>query len=273
MKKLVLLFLAIVFSVAGCKNKKQIDFTELGVFTPYQLNTERLNGNVEKVIETNYWAVPDGESFKKGDKMTKKELDSLNYTGDFEAKFDEAGDLVSCSILDENKKINSKWELTKENNILVRANYTKNDTLRNYKKLKCDKNGDIIEYAGFKAGVDTLLDRWVVERNTSGDTVLYKVFNYKGELTIKALFLYNGMGQFIGYQGYGQDGSYNGGNENKYDNMGNLSKLIFYNKDKEATSENSFINEYDSKGNWIKQICKDKKGFVIIGEREYKYFD
>lgn len=259
--------------VAGCKNKKQVVFTVLGVFTPYQMNMEKLNGKVEKVIETNYWTVPDTESFKKGDKMTKKVLDSLNYTGDFEATFDEAGDLVSCAIMDENKKIDNKWELTKENNILVRANYTYNDTLRRYQKLKCDKNGDIIEYASFKAVVDTLLERWVVERNTRGDTVIYKVINYKGELIFKALFLYNDLEQFIGYQGYDKDGNYSGGNESKYDDLGKVSELIFYNKDKKPTSENNFINEYDSKGNWVKQICKDKKGFAIIGERVYKYFE
>jgi hypothetical protein len=272
MKKLVYLFLVIVF-VAGCKNKKEVVFTEIGLFTPYQTNVERLKGKVEKVIEINYWAVPDGESFKKGEKMTKKELDSLNYTGDYEATFDQVGDLVSCAIMDENKKVVDKWELIKENNILVRANHTFKDTLRNYRKFTCDNNGDIIEHASFRAGVDTLIERWVVERNPGGDTIIYNIFNNKGEQTYKVLFLYNDLKQFTGYQGYDKDGNYNGGNEIRYDNLGSASALVFYNKDKVSSVENTYVNEYDSRGNWIKQICKDKKGFAIIGVREYKYFE
>jgi hypothetical protein len=213
MKKTIYLFLVIVFAVAGCKNKKQIVYTEIGVFTPYQMYMEKLNGRVEMVTETNYWAIPDGESFKKGNKMTKKELDSLGYTGDYEAIFDEAGDLISCAVIDENKKTNSKWELIRENNILVRANFTSKDTLRSYQKIKCDKNGDIIEYITFRAVVDTLLERVVVERNLKGDTVIYNGFNYKGEPAFKALFLYNDLGKFIGYQGYDKDGNYGGGDE------------------------------------------------------------
>jgi hypothetical protein len=76
-----------------------------------------------------------------------------------------------------------------------------------------------------------------------------------------------------GYKGYDKDGNYSGGNEIKYDNLGKVSGLTFYDKDKKPSTENIFINEYDSKGNWVKQICKDNKGFVIIGERVYKYFD
>lgn len=273
MKKFVYLLLVTVFVAAACKSKKQVVFTEIGIFTPYQMNMEKLNGKVEKVIETNYWAVPDGESYKKGDKLTRKELDSLVYTSDYEATFDQAGDLVSCAIIDENKKINNKWDLSKENNILVRADYTYNDTLRKYQKLTCDKKGDVIEYASYSAVADTLLEKWVVEMNANADTIIYNVLNYNGEQIYKVLFLYNDLKKFTGYKVYDKDGKYDGGNEIKYDDQGKASEVVFYNKDKEPTAVNSYINEYDSKGNWVKQICMDKKGFAIIGEREYKYFE
>ena len=273
MKKIVLFIVTFIFTAVVCTGQKQGDYTLLGVYTPYQMNMEKLNGKVEKVIETNYWAIPDGGPYKKGQKMTKKQLDSLGYTSDFEATFDKAGDLVSCTILKENKKIASVWELKKENNVLVRANNIVNDTLKSYNKLKCDKNGNIIEYDNYRAMVDTLIDRGVVVRNPKGDTLTLNVFNYKGEQTYKVLFLFNDLKQCIGYQGYNKDGKYSGGSEIKFDKQGKLSELVFYDKDKKPTSENTFINEYDSKGNWVKQICKDKKGFVIIGERVYKYFE
>lgn len=272
MKKIVLFIVTIVFTVAVCKGQKQVDYTLLGIYTPYQMNMEKLNGKVEKVVETNYWAIPDGESYKKGQKMTKKQLDSLNYTSDFEATFDKAGKLISCVILLENNKIANKWELTKEDNVLVRANYTVNDTLKSYHKLKCDKNGEIIEYDSYRAVPDTLIEKWVVARNTKGDTLIFNVFNYKGEQSFKALFLFNDSKQCLGYQGYDKNGNFAGSNEVRFDKQGKLSELIFYDKDKKPTSENTFINEYDSKGNWVKQICKDKKGFAVMGERIYKYF-
>jgi hypothetical protein len=272
MKKIVLFIVAFVFTVTVCKAQKQADYTLLGVYTPYQMNMEKLNGKVEKVVETNYWAIPDAGSYKKGQKMTKNQLDSLGYTGDFEATFDKAGDLVSCAILKENKKIANKWELKKENNVLVKANNTVNDTLKNYDLLKCDKNGNVIEYDNYKATVDTLISRGVVVRTPKGDTLILNVFNYKGDQTYKLLFLFNELKQCTGYQGYNKDNKYSGGSEIKFDKQGKLSELIFYDKDKKPTSENTFINEYDSRGNWVRQICMDKKGFVVIGERVYKYY-
>jgi hypothetical protein len=272
MKKIVLFIVTFVFTASVCKSQKQVDYTLLGIYTPYQMTMEKLTGKVEKVIETNYWAIPEGGTYKKGQKITKKQLDSLGYTSDFEANFDKAGDLISCALLDENKKVATKWELVKTNNVLTRANFTFNDTLKNYNTLKCDKNGDVIEFDNYRAGVDTLMGKWVVVRNPKGDSLTFKVFNYKGEQNFRALFLFNQLKQCIGYQGYDKDGKYSGGNEIKYDKQGKLSELVFYDKDKKPTSENTFINEYDAKGNWVKQICKDKQGFAIIGERVYKYF-
>jgi hypothetical protein len=273
MKKLVLFLIAVVFSVAGCKNNKPVESTILGVYTPYQMSMEKLNGKVEKVIETNYWAIPDGESYKKGEKMTRKQLDSLNYTSDFEATFDDAGDLVSCVMIDENKKTINKWELVKENNVLSKATYTYKDTIRSYHMLKCNTKGEIIEVNVFRPVVDTLTSSWIITKSPDGDKVTYEVLNYKGKHSYENILLYNKANQFLGYQAYNKEGKYNGGSEIKYNDQGKISGLIFYDKDKKATAENSFIYEYDSRGNWIKSVCKDTKGFAVIGERTYKYFD
>lgn len=273
MKKLAYFLLVIVFAAPGCKNKQYSDFTIIGEFTPYQTNLEKLNGKVEKVTEINYWAIPDGESFKKGAKMTKKQLDSLGYTGDYEATFDKAGRIVSCAILDENKKVANIWKIKRENEGQARANFTSKDTLMIYQKIKYDKDGNMTEADVFKTGVDTLLQKWVGERSAKGDTVIYTIFNYKGDQSAKYLLFYNDLKQFLGYKQFDKDGNYAGGNAAKYDNVGKMSELVYFDKDKNPVTENIFINEYDSRGNWVRQICKDKKGFVIIGERVYKYFE
>jgi hypothetical protein len=272
MKKLICVLLVIVFVTAGWQTKKQVEYTVLGNYTPYQAYMEKLNGKVEKVIETNYWAIPDGKSYKKGNKMTQKELDSLGYTSDFVATFDVAGDLVSCIGMNETQKTVYKWEIIKENNKLARANYTYRDTLRYYEKLKCDDNGEILTCSRFRAKSDTLLQSWIVKRNVKGDTILYNVSNYKGNPLYKVKMLYNDLKQFIGYQSYDKVGNYTGGDELKYNDLGKISAVTFLDKDKKPTAENNFTKEYDSKGNWIKVICKDTKGFAIISERVYTYF-
>jgi hypothetical protein len=273
MKKLLLLLALIFFASAGCKEKKQADYTVLGVYTPYQGYMEKLNGKVETVTETNFWAIPEGETFVKGRKMTSKELDSLNYTGDFTAKFDETGNIISCTWYDENKKMLSKWEITRKDDMTGKADYTFKDTVRFYDKLKFDSKGDIIELEEYNAKADTLLQKTTGEKSMNGDTITYINYNNKNELRNKGLFIYNDKGLFQGYQVYDKDGNYRGGDELTYDDKGDISGIKFFDKDKKVTAENTFINNLDAKGNPVISICKDATGFVIITERVYSYFE
>jgi hypothetical protein len=273
MKRLIILLAFVLIAAAGCKEKKPADYTRLGYYTPYQGLMEKLTGKVETVTETNFWAIPEGETFVKGKKMTSQELDSLNYMGDFTARFDEAGDIVSCTWYDENKNVLAKWEITKENNMMSGAEYTFNDTVRYYHKLKCDRDGDLSEAEIYNALADTLIRKGITEKSHTGDTITYIYFDNKGELFRKVLDIYDKKGLLQGYQSYDKDGNYLGGNEVVYDENGQMKNIKFFDKDKIVTAGNTFINEYDAKGNWIKSICKDDKGFTVISERVYTYFE
>jgi hypothetical protein len=273
MKKLILLLALIVFAVASCKEKKPTEYTILGDYTAYSTYMERLNGKVASVIETNYWAVPEDKTYIKGNKITEKELDSLNYTSDFEAKFDEAGDLVSCTAIDENKKAVWKWELIKDNNVYTTANYTYLDTLRGHQKLECNENGEIIKVSQYPADADTIFN-WNTQEKTSGkDTIITQWYDYKGNPTSKVLNLYNNLGQFTGYQSYNNDGTLRGASEIVYNDHGLASQITFFDKEKKQTTVNHFTYEYDKMGNWVKVICKDDAGFALIAERVYTYFE
>ena len=273
MKKFLILSILTAFALAGCKEKEPAVYTLLGDYTPYGSYMETLKGRVASVVETNFWAVPEGETYAKGNKMTMKELDSLNYTGDFEAIFDDAGDLVSCTGMDENKKAIWKWELIKENNILAEAYYTYLDTARGHQELECNTEGDIIKISQFPADADTLFNWASVTSTPGGDTVITQWHNYKGEPARRTLNLYNELDLFTGYEAYDKDGNYLNGSQLKYNDRGVSSEITFFNKDKEPASVNHFTYEYDKMGNWIKIVCKDDKGFVIIGERVYTYFE
>jgi hypothetical protein len=50
MKKIVLFIVTFIFTAVVCTGQKQVDYTLLGVYTPYQMNMEKLNGKVEKVM-------------------------------------------------------------------------------------------------------------------------------------------------------------------------------------------------------------------------------
>lgn len=273
MKKLSLLLALVLLAAASCKEKKQADFTLLGAYTPYQGYMEKLNGKVETVTETNFWAIPEGETFTKGKKMTSKELDSLNYTGDFTAKFDKAGNLISCTWYDENKTMLSKWEITRNDNMTGKADYTFKDTVRFHDKLKFDSKGDIIELEEYNTKTDTLIQRVTAEKSMKGDTITYMSFNKNNELSNKGLFIFNDKGLFRGYELYDRNGNYRGGDELTYDDNGTISGIKFLDKDKKVTAENTFINRLDAKGNPVSSICKDAAGFVIVTERVYTYFE
>jgi hypothetical protein len=273
MKKILSLSLLIFFALTACKNKKA-EYTLLGDGTPYYIIPEKLSGNVNKVIEKNYWAIPDGESFKKGKALTKADRDSLGgWTLDFEATFDNAGDLSGCIFLDENNKATSKYEIYKENNTKVTGKSTENDTLRYYDKYKLDKNGKRIGFVRYDPVADTMVGTFDIKTNSAGDTLEYHLVNSKGESRYKLIVASNGLGKFTRSEGYNKDGLFQYANEVKFNDKGTVSELTLYNKDKKVTAVNYFTYEYDNKGNWVRAIVKDNKGFVVIEERAYTYFE
>jgi hypothetical protein len=273
MKKLLFLLLATVLIMTGCTSKKPAKFTVLGDYTPYNAFPENFIGKVEKVIEKNYWAIPDGDTFKKGNLITIKDRDSLNWSNDFEATFDIAGDIVSCNYLNENNQSIYKWELMKENNILTSAKVILKDTVRISQKLKCNADGKIIEISTYRSIVDTLISSSNIKYSEKGDTITRQFFNYKGAPTAKQIYLYNDEGQFLRRESYNEEGTFNGANDVEYNDKGKISRLTFYYKDKKVFLDGHYTYDYDQKGNWTKAIAKDNKGNVVIEERTYTYFE
>jgi len=273
MKKLIPLLTFVILMAIGCTNEKPAGYTVLGDYTPYEATPEKLIGKVEKVIEKNYWAIPDGETFKKGNPFTIKDRDSINWTNDFEVTFNDQGGLVSCNYIDENGKSILKWELSRENGLLTSARATKNDTARMNEKIKCNPAGEITEIAYYRPVADTLIATFMITCSEKKDTVTKQFYNYKGGKGGKIVYIYNDGGRFLRQETYDMDGAFTGSIEVKYNEKGKNSELEFYDKDKKLTAVNHFTYEYDQKGNWIKAVTKDDRGFVVIEERTYAYFE
>jgi hypothetical protein len=271
MKKLFFL-LALVLLAAGCKEKKPSDFTRLGDFTPYQTYMEKLNGKVETVTEKGYWAIPEGDTYIKGARITKQELDSIGYTYEYKAIFDIDGDLVSCTTNDENDNVINKWSLSKVNNVLSRAEFSKNDTVRYYIRITCDEKGNPVMFEGYDAIADTLEMKAELTGADVNDTLLVQYYSPRGEPGAKAFLVYNEHGLLTNCWNILKDGTPGSSYTLVYNDKGFSSEGIFFDKDKNKESSTSSTFEYDDMGNWVKGTFKDDKGFAIICERVYTYF-
>ncbi len=273
MKNLTIFLVLVLFAVASCKEQEPAAYTRLGFFTPYQTYMEKLNGKVESVTEKGYWAIPEGESYIKGARITKAELDSIGYTYDYKAVFDADGDLVSCTSYDENEDVIDIWSLLKENNRLVRTEFKSDDTVRYYQRVTCDAEGNPRLYEYYNALVDTLVRKDEITGFETNDTTVWQYYNYTGEPGARFLLVFNDLGLLTTRQTTLKDGTEGSSYTLKYNEMGFQNEATFYDKDKNISSRTASSYEYDDKGNWIKVICKDDKGFVVIGERIYTYFD
>jgi hypothetical protein len=273
MKKLTIILALVLLAAAGCKEEKPADYTRLGFFTPYQTYMEKLNGKVESVTEKGYWAVPEGESYIKGARITRAELDSIGYTYDYKAVFDADGDLVSITSFDENDNVIYVWNMIKDNNLLVRTEYISDDTVRYYQVVTSDAEGNPLLYEYYNALADTLVRKDEILGLETNDTTTWQYYNFKGEPGTKYLLLFNDKGLLTEQQAFRKDGTLLGGYTLAYNEMEFQIEATFYDKDKNITSRTTSTYEYDDRGNWIRLICKDDKGFAVIGERTYTYFD
>jgi hypothetical protein len=273
MKKLFVLFIAVVSITIGCKNNPKADYTILGEFTPSVLLPEILNWKVEKMTEKIYWGLAVGDNVKKGNQITTKEADSLGWGYAYEVTFDKKGDLISCNYFNENNNYVGGAQLFRKNNRLDSLFNIMYDTIKEYYKFKCDKEGSWIECKVHNANTDTLMYSFTKSINNTGDKIEYQQFNYKGGLNVKMLALYNDRKQFTGLESYDKDGVFQGSTIITYNDKGKLLTATFFDNDKKISGDFNRKYEYDSKGNWIKTVSRNAAGQIAIHERTYTYFE
>lgn len=272
MKKLIFIVALVLFAAAACMEKKPAEFTRLGIYTPYQGYMEKLNGTVESVTETCYWAVAEGDSYIKGARITRKEHDSIGYTYDYKAVFDAEGDLVSSTTYDENGKVIDTWRLFKKNNLLAKSGYISDDTVRFRQVITCDGEGNPVLYEGYNQPSDTLAQKIEFEGGYPNDTLKVQHYNYLREPGSKYLFIFDEQGLLKMIDYFRKDDTRWSSQVLNYNDKGFQSEHTAYDKDKNVTARTYSTCEYDEKGNWTRLICKDDKGFTVIGERVYTYF-
>jgi len=276
MNKIFYLFLVFVLATTDCKNQMVACSTLLGDGTPYYQYPEKLLGKVLKVKEKNYWTIHNGDTYKKGKSLSRADSYSVGaWTVNFEASFDNSGDLLNCKFLDENDKFIFKYEISQENYSLITGKKIQNDTLIFYDKYKLDKDGKKVGFIRYTPVVDTMFLIYDVKINNEGDTLTYNLVNSKGKPQYSNIYVFNNLGQFSCSGEYDKNGIFQQDKEVEYNDMGKVSKLILFDKNKKVTHINYFTYEYDQKGNWIKALVNDglNKRTVVLKERVYTYFE
>jgi hypothetical protein len=273
MKKGIVFLIAIVIISFGCKTGKQTEYTVLGEYTPnFNWLIEKLNGNVEKLIEKFYWGVADGDNVRKGSLITSKEADSLGWGHIYELNFDTDGNLSSLRNYNDNNEYIGGWQFFKRYNRLDSAQSIWRDTVKTYDKLKYNKQGLLTEGSEYDANTDTLIFSWIKTVSKNGDTVEYKIYNKKGALPWKWLHLFDEKGAFIGGEYYGPDGTPIGSHRIKCNDKGLASEITFFDENGKPNNVMKRTYEYDSRGNWIKMTARNDKGEMNVHERIITYF-
>lgn len=273
MKNLILpLTIAAVITFSFITEKPDVT-TILGDGTPYSNSPEIMIGKVKTVVEKNYWAVPEGDSFKKGNRFTKADRDSIGgWTDDFEAVYDQNGVIEVCTGLNETDNPIWKNESIIENKLVVKRNLIIKDTLRLIDQFKYGENGFLVSGKRTRAGKDTLMVSVTIKTNAVGYPTEFQLFNPKGEATVKYVQTYDEQNRFTKLNVIDKDGKTTLTYEVKYNDKSKVSELNIRDKDNKVSS-NYLTYEYDAKGNWVKAVVKDNNNHVVIEERSYTYFE
>lgn len=272
MKKLFTLFLVIIL-VTGCTPPApETHQVEIGLYTSYFMFPETLNGKVKTVTEINYMAVEKDGKYVKDIPLTVKARDTIGWTPDFQLMYDESGNLLYSADIDENDKVLLNWDITIQENKMVKAELTREDTLRWVAKLTYNEVGVLTKVDQFRMPVDTLVNQFIIISDENGNFTEWQFQNSGGEPTGKNMFTVNLEGKRTGYKYFNKDGEQTFEQQFTYNENGNMIKQVIIDKEGEKSVSDYTYNDTDEMGNWtsVLGIGEDQ---AIITERTITYYE
>ncbi|MEN8156359.1 MAG: hypothetical protein ABFS10_05360 [Bacteroidota bacterium] len=271
MKKLIPAFFVVMILATGCPQPEtEIQQVEIGLFTPYVLFPEILNGKVKEVVETNYLGIEQDGKIMKGERLTIDARDSIKWSPDFKLIFDDNGNVLQTLYLDENDEVVKKDVQTVMEGKIVKSETIKGDTLRNYAKFSYNESGHLTAIEVYKLPVDTLAWGALLTVDEQGNYQEWQVMDEKGSPTDKYMFTVNQEDRRTGYKYYNKEGELAFEERYTYNEMGFMSKQEMINKEGEA-SASEYLYEYDEQDNWVK-VTGNSDQYTIITERKITYF-
>ncbi len=272
MRKLAILVLLGASMLTACKEKEQEKTTALFYFTPYSDFPEYLKGQLKSVKEFNYWAIEKDGQVVPGELITQKERDSLNWSSDFTAYYNEAGVPSRVDFVTYDWKINS-WVIDIEDNLMTKATWIKMDTPRYYYKPVYDANRNHIESTGYRYGTDTLIQKVTLAYDQNGKHNAVNYFNYKGEPTGRNSFIYNEKSLVSEYNYHNSSDSLTSETKIEYNENGFYTRAEYLDGkgNVNMTLKVEYI-EFDDRGNWIAASIRSNEKLTYYCKREYVYY-
>ena len=271
MKNLIPVFLVILL-ITGCvQPQPETHQVEIGLFTPYYLFPEVLNGQVKEVYERSYLAIEEDGKIVKGDRLTVAARDTVGWTNDFHLMYAEDGNLLQADLIDENDELISRDKNTIEDGKVVQSEFFKNDTLRVISKLTYDENGVLTGMERIRMPEDTMIVKAMLLHDENGNFTEWHFHNPAGGLNGKYMFTVNQEGKRTGYTYLNIDGEKTFEQKFTYNENGFLMRQEIITKAGEVfVSEYEY--EYDDMGNWIKVIANTDDQ-MMVSERTIAYYE
>jgi len=261
----------ILFLLAGCASEKnKVYTTEIGMYTPYALFPEHLNGRVKKLVEKTYKTRELNGGIVADAPLTLSDRDSIEWTLDFIATFNKDGLLIQCDEIDENNKVLSSNKTTFRNRKIVKVDYFKNDSFVNYQKIYFNPEGRIEKFEVFSSN-DSLLYFVDVKSDETGNMLSLVITNSQSQSPTRYDLTYNNRNQRTGYKYFNSEGEKTFEQQFFYNDHGFMEKQLMINQSGDETvSVYSF--SYDENKNWIECIGDDGEA-KLLTKREIEYFE
>lgn len=274
MKNLNVLITGMLIFALGCTQKtsqEEVITTTIAVGTPYYATPETLNGKVKEIKEMIFMTVEEDGAFVKGERMTEEARDSLSWTQSYKAKFDEAGNLLKCTFVNEHDEVTAVNTQDIVDGLAVKMNSTLADTLRWVINITHDLDGQTVNFERFRMPADTLFGNILVAYDSSGRYTSGKFINPSGELTFKWEYFTSEDGSSYGLKRYNKDGEKVGARIEYLNDHGFADKDVLINREGEETVLEMEYT-YDEMGNWTSRLINAPE-VVVIEEREITYFE
>ncbi|MCW3787207.1 hypothetical protein [Plebeiibacterium sediminum] len=245
--------------------------TTLGAYTPYFVFNETLNGKLKSVKEINYWAIKSDEGITKGSVITTKERDSLQWSNDFIATYNENG-LITQNTYSIGDDFISKWVVENENTKISKAFYYRDDTLWRYDTYTYDESGftnaQILNYPVDSTKrtftfVNDSLGNWHKLKYFDAEDNLKRVYtcnrDTKNRITKEYMFDQNDSLLMTMEASYNEYGFYN------------LSRSS-YGSEASSMVVKVDYTAYDHKKNWTSANITINDSIYLVCDRVYEYY-
>ncbi|SDC10649.1 hypothetical protein [Williamwhitmania taraxaci] len=272
MKKIMLLLLCTAMLFTGCKKHEPTEKTILGWWTPYYFMPEKLNGKVKVVKEQNYWAVYENGQIIKGELIAASEKKNIGWTDDFDALFDEQGQILKCDLLNTQGITSGSWLITLDEGIPTIATWQEHDSVTTTVAIKTDKKGNIVETNFYSGTSKELLYRtdWVYAKNNEFIRAIW--YDTQGKLTKNNRYTWNSDEQVTEIESYTGADSLVVKFSIAYNKKGFSKKQERIAPNGQALKKVMIKYEYDENLNWIRAVFFEDEKPLAVAERTYEYY-